>query len=59
MMSIKDEKTIILVRAAALCQAILRCRNYIIFNKIKYSSFMLLQHITTKQIRKCGGNRFV
>jgi hypothetical protein len=35
-----DEKTIILVRAAALCWPILRCRNYIAFNKIRYSSFM-------------------
>ena len=35
-----NERRVILVRAAALCWAIWRCRNDIIFNKTKYSSFM-------------------
>ena len=34
------ERRVMLVGAAVLCWAIWRCRNDIIFNKIKYSSFM-------------------
>ena len=35
-----NERRVILVGAAALCWAIWRCRNDIIFNKTKYSLFM-------------------
>jgi len=35
-----NERRVILVGAAALCWAIWKCRNDIIFNKTKYSSFM-------------------
>ena len=35
-----NERRVILVGAAALCWVIWRCRNDIIFNNIKYSSFM-------------------
>jgi len=35
-----NERRVILVGAAVLCWAIWRCRNDIIFNKTKYSSFM-------------------
>ena len=35
-----NERCVILVGAAALCWAIWRCRNDIIFKKTKYSSFM-------------------
>ena len=35
-----NERRVVLVGAAALCWAIWRCHNDIIFDKIKYSSFM-------------------
>ena len=35
-----NERRVVLVGAAALCWAIWRCRNDIIFNKIKYLSFI-------------------
>ena len=35
-----NERRVVLVGAAALCWAIWRCRNDIIFKKTKYSSFM-------------------
>ena len=35
-----NERRVVLVGAAALCWVIWRCRNDIIFNKIKYSLFM-------------------
>ena len=35
-----NERRVVLVGAAALCWAIWRCCNDIIFNKTKYSSFM-------------------
>ena len=35
-----NESRVVLVGAAALCWAIWRCRNDIIFNKTKYSSFI-------------------